>query len=132
VKYLLDTHILLWWFENNSKLSKKYSLFLEQVEKTEQSVGVSIISFWEIAKAIQNGRMKLDFSPEQWFEEIEEHPLIEVFPLTSRIILDSTRLGPTFHKDPGDQLIAATARCHELRLMTLDDRIIKSGIVAIA
>ena len=132
MKYLLDTHILLWWFEDNPQLSKKYSLLLDQVEKTGKAIGVSIISFWEIAKAIQNGRLKLDFSPEQWFEEIEEHPLIEVFPLTSRIILDSTRLGSTFHKDPGDQLIAATARCQELRLMTADDRIIKSGVVAIA
>jgi len=132
VKYLLDTHILLWWFEDSPQLSKKYSLLLDQVEKTGKSVGISIISFWEIAKAVQSGRMKLDFSPEQWFEEMEEHPLIEVFPLTSRIVLDSTRLGSTFHKDPGDQLIAATARCHELRLLTVDDRIIKSGVVAIA
>jgi PIN domain nuclease of toxin-antitoxin system len=41
-------------------------------------------------------------------------------------------LGANFPKDPVDQLIAATARCHELRLMTADERIISSGVVSIA
>ena len=134
MKYLLDTHILLWWFENHPKLPKKYSLLLDKIENAEEvtPVAVSIISFWEIAKAIEYDRLKLEFTPDQWFEDVEDHPLIEVLPLTRQIVLDSTRLGPSFHKDPGDQLIAATTRCHELRLMTVDDRIIKSGVVAIA
>ena len=51
--------------------------------------------------------------------------------LTGRIAAESTRLGSAFPNDPADQLIAATARCHGLMLLTADERIVESGVVAV-
>jgi PIN domain nuclease of toxin-antitoxin system len=65
------------------------------------------------------------------FHDLETHPQIELFALTPQIALESTRLGPKFHTDPADQIIAATARVHGLRLVTADHRIRKSGVVAV-
>jgi PIN domain nuclease of toxin-antitoxin system len=41
------------------------------------------------------------------------------------------RLGDDFHRDPADQIIVATARCHGLTLITGDDRIRKWGKVRV-
>ena len=49
--------------------------------------------------------------------------------VSARIALESVRLGDGFHQDPAGQIIVATARCHGLRLLTADDRIIKWGKV---
>lgn len=57
--------------------------------------------------------------------------MLTVMPLTARIALESTRLGARFPSDPVDQLIAATARCHALTLLTADERLIESGAVAV-
>jgi PIN domain nuclease of toxin-antitoxin system len=46
-------------------------------------------------------------------------------------VAESAQLAAGFHKDPADQLIVATARCHGLRLLTADERIRKWGKVAV-
>jgi len=62
-----------------------------------------------------------------WLEEIESE--LVVLPITARIAAESVRLGDDFPKDPAGQLIAATARCHGLTLMTADERIRRWGRV---
>jgi PIN domain nuclease of toxin-antitoxin system len=57
---------------------------------------------------------------------------VTVIPLSARIAVESTRLDARFPSDPVDQIIAATARCHALSLLTADERIIGSGIVSAA
>ncbi len=132
MKFLLDTHILLWWYLDHPKLSRHYADLLTKAEQSREELGISVMSLWEISKLVSANRILISFSLDQWFQELEEDGLFKVLPLNGRIILDSTRLGNGFHKDPADQLIAATARCHELRLMTVDERIVSSKVVAIA
>ena len=132
MNYLIDTHILLWWCLDRPQLLGPHDKILLDIESHEETVGLSIISFWEIAKLVAMKRYDLARPIDKWFDEMEQHPNLKILPLTGKIILDSTRLGPHFPKDPADQLIAATARCHGLRLMTADDRIIQSKVVAIA
>jgi PIN domain nuclease of toxin-antitoxin system len=45
MKYLLDTHIFLWYIENNEKLDKKY---LEIIQDANNKILLSTISVWEI------------------------------------------------------------------------------------
>jgi PIN domain nuclease of toxin-antitoxin system len=44
---------------------------------------------------------------------------------------ESVRLGDEFPNDPADQIIVAAARCHNLTLITADERIRKWGKVRI-
>ncbi len=132
MKVLLDTHMLLWWYENSTKIPKPYQKILDQKEAREETVGISIISLWEISTLISKNKIEVGLSLDQWFSELEEDPLIDVYPLNAAIILDASRLGSQFPKDPSDQIITATARYHELHLMTVDERIIDSKMVAIA
>ncbi len=132
MKLLLDTHIFIWWYLDHPQIPKAYLKLLSETEQRREDLGLSIISLWEIAKLVSLNKIKISFSLDQWFEEIQEDPGIQVLPLNGRIVLESARLGTSFPKDPADQLIAATARYHELRLLTLDDGILQSGVVAIA
>jgi PIN domain nuclease of toxin-antitoxin system len=128
---LLDTHIFLWWYLDHPKLSRKHRSLLANCEKKNQAICLSIISLWEIAKLISLGKFNISFSIDEWFEQILDDPLLEILPLSGRIILESTRLGKKFPRDPSDQLITATARCHSLTLVTKDERISNAKVVAI-
>jgi PIN domain nuclease of toxin-antitoxin system len=132
MRLLLDTHILIWWQLDRPELPAKYRTILETAEAKQEKFCLSVISLWEIAKLESSKRIQVLGSVDTWLEELESHSSIEILPLNSRIILESTRLGDGFHKDPADQLIAATARCHGLKLITVDERIRSSGVVAIA
>jgi PIN domain nuclease of toxin-antitoxin system len=132
VKYLLDTHIMIWWLTDDRKLSKGHAKLLERSEQSGTAVGLSAMSLWEIAKLVERGRIELTQSVDDSLEQLETSAFVSILPLTGRVALESTRLGARFHADPIDQIIVATARCQGLTLLTVDERIIESGVVAIA
>ncbi len=131
MKLLLDTHILLWWLTGEGPLQRSQVAALETAEAHDEQLGIAAITLWEIAKLCEHGRIVLSTTPDALLELIEAHTRITVVPLDGRIALESTRLGPRFHRDPADQLIAATARVHGLRLVTADERIRSSGAVTV-
>ncbi|HEY0481735.1 MAG TPA: type II toxin-antitoxin system VapC family toxin [Kofleriaceae bacterium] len=132
MKYLLDTHIMIWWLTDDRKLSKGHARLLERSEQSGTAVGLSAMSLWEIAKLVERGRIELTQSVDDSLEQLETSAFVSILPLTGRVALESTRLGARFHADPIDQIIVATARCQGLTLLTVDERIIESGVVAIA
>jgi PIN domain nuclease of toxin-antitoxin system len=93
---------------------------------------VSALFLREIAKLVERKRLELPQSLDDSLEQLEASAFVTILPLTARVAIESTRLGGRFHADPIDQIIAATARCHGLTLLTLDERIIESGVVAVA
>ena len=126
-----DTHTLVWWLTGHERLTSAQTAALRRAEARGDRIGVPAICFWEIAKLVERGRLEFEVPADQVFDEIEEHPTIRVLELSPRIALESTRLGPGFHGDPADQLIAATARVHGLKLVTSDDRIRSSRVVGV-
>ena len=130
MKLLLDTHIFLWWLRDDGPLSAQQREELERAAASGEPVGLSAISLWEIAKATERGRLELRRPIDLLFDEIEADPGLRILPLSPRVALESCRLGPTFHRDPADQILAATARVHGLRLVTSDERIHRAGVVA--
>lgn len=52
------------------------------------------------------------------------YPGIKLLPLSPEIAIESTQLPGTFHKDPADQIIVATARINNCRLLTVDAKIL--------
>ena len=132
MKYLLDTHVVIWWLTDDRKLPKSHARILERSERSGTAVGLSALSLWEIAKLVERGRLELTQSVDDSLEQLETSAFVTVLPLSARVAIESTRLGARFHSDPIDQVIAATARCHGLTLLTVDERIIESGVVAVA
>ena len=129
ISVLLDTHILIWWLLDVRRLSSPQTHILTALQEKKEAVALSAVSLREMAKLIQDGRLEVDMTLDAWLESIEFHPLITIIPLTTKIAAESVRLGDDFPRDPVDQIIVATARCHGLTLITSDDHIRRSGKV---
>jgi len=119
---LLDTHIWIWWIQGDLRLKEERINWLTKQEA--QGLGISIISCWEVAKLVENNHLQLPCPVDKWLEQALNYPGIRLLELTLPIILDSTQLPSPFHRDPADQLIVATARIHDIPLLTADSKIL--------
>jgi PIN domain nuclease of toxin-antitoxin system len=127
---VLDTHIFVWWIQQSSQLTKKQKQILQENEPN--GLGISVISCWEIAKAVELGRLELPLSLEQWFDTALAYPGIQLLDFTPQIAIESTRLPGKFHRDPADQIIVATARIFDCQLLTADGKILNYPFVKLA
>jgi PIN domain nuclease of toxin-antitoxin system len=55
-----------------------------------------------------------------WLRAAASSAQLEVLPLTVDVAIESEQLAEGFPPDPADRLIAATARVHDLTLITSD------------
>ena len=119
---VLDTHVWLWWVDGNPKLTSSYGQIIQQ--RQLEGLGVSVYSCWVIAKAVEPQRMKFDMPVEDWLTQALAYPGVRLLPLTPRIVVESIQLPGSFHRDPADQIIVATARVYDCPLVTYDDKIL--------
>jgi PIN domain nuclease of toxin-antitoxin system len=128
----LDTHTLIWWLQDEGpKLSNEQSRSLSELERDSEPAAISAITLWEIAMLRERGRLGSMKSLAELLRQVESHPLVTVIPLNGSIAAESVRWGEGFHSDPTDQIVVATARCHDLTLVTADARIRKWGKVRV-
>lgn len=118
---VLDTHIWVWWVHGDRQLPPAYHAYIQAHEP--QGLGISAISCWEVAKLVEYGRLTLPLPVLDWLDQALAYPGMRLLELTPRIAVESTQLPGTFHRDPADQLIVATARIYTCPLVTLDGRI---------
>ena len=126
---ILDTHIWIWWINNRGQLTIPQQTLIKNYQS--QGLGVSIISCWEVAKLVENGRIGFQCPVEEWLEKALVYPGVHLLELTPRIVVEATQLPGLFHRDPADQLIVATARVWNIPLFTLDEKILKYPHVTI-
>lgn len=127
---LADTHIWYRWRVVPDNLSHEQRRALQRIERKGEAVAVSAISLWELAMMASSGRVRVNLALDSWIEEMSDDPLIEILPLTAAIAATSVSL-TGLPRDPADRIIAATALCHQLTLLTSDERIREWGQVPI-
>ncbi len=120
---LLDTHIWVWWVDDNPQLTSAQRKHMEAHQGS--GLGVSVISCWEVAKLVELNRLVLRCPVAEWIEQALAYPGVRLLYLTPRIAVESTQLPGTFHRDPADQIIVATARIRGCPLLTADARILR-------
>lgn len=64
-----------------------------------------------------------------WLRAAASADIVTVLPLNVDVVLALDALPDSFHGDPADRLIVATARAHALPLATRDSRIRRSRLV---
>jgi PIN domain nuclease of toxin-antitoxin system len=119
---ILDTHIWIWWVQNESRLTSQYRNWLTQYES--EGLGISIFSSWEVAKLVEKGRLILPLPVESWLNIAASYPGVRLIDLTIPIIVQATQL-KGFHNDPADQIIVATAKVYNCLLLTADHKILR-------
>jgi len=118
VDYLLDTHTWVWAVEAPERLGRSARAALGEADHLPFLL--SAISLWELAKLVEKGRIVLTIPIEQWMARALPPEFIRVAPLSPEVAIASTRLPGELHRDPADQIIVATARCHDATLITAD------------
>lgn len=118
---LLDTHIWVWYLNESDRLTKRQRQIL--AARKAEELGVSVISCWEIAKLVELGRLELDRPVQEWVAQALMTPEIRLIELTPQIAVASSQLPGSFHRDPADQIIVATARLYDVEVFTVDRRI---------
>ncbi|MBI4872549.1 MAG: type II toxin-antitoxin system VapC family toxin [Candidatus Riflebacteria bacterium] len=128
MKSLLDTHILLWWLGDARLLSRAQHAAIQEA-RPESPLLVAGITLWEVATLHELGRIRLALPLREWLEQATAPPLVERCDLTPAIASELATFPKSFHRDPADRIIVATARVLGATLLTSDERIHKSGLV---
>ncbi|MBN1676716.1 MAG: type II toxin-antitoxin system VapC family toxin [Kiritimatiellae bacterium] len=119
MKYVLDTHVWIWWNMRPEKLSAKVRTLLATPRRYEE-VLLSAISPWEFSKLLEKGRLGVSCDPEEWIHQALDMPKLRLVPLSPTLAYRSTVLPPALHGDPADQIIIATAREENATVLTKD------------
>ena len=114
MSFLLDTHILLWFLENDSKLSNQVR---EVITNREYLIFVSAISAWEISIKQSLGKL---IAPSN-LEEALRFSNLEILAMTLAHGIKVADL-PMYHKDPFDRMLIAQALVEGLTIITVDQK----------
>lgn len=128
MKYLLDTHILIWWLEGGTKLSINQQTAINTASPLNPLL-VADITLWEIATLVDLGRLRFSLPLKEWLQRAVAPPLVSLCSITPAVAAQVASLPSSFHRDPGDRIITSTAIIHGAELITSDGKIIASGIV---
>jgi len=123
-RFLLDTHIWIWLIQADRDKLKRSALDEGQELHDERRLSVSAISVWEVANLAVAGRVTLSAPLDRWLDITMSDPAVDLLPLSPNILAEATRLPGTIHRDPADRMLVATARHHNLTLLTRDDDIL--------
>ena len=123
IKYLLDTHVVLWLADNSPLLSERAKhAFLD--DKAHNYV--SIASVWEVAIKLGNNRLQLQGGVAEFARIIESNGF-GLLTLELPHLLRYPSL-EEYHKDPFDRLLIATAICEDMTIITSDENIRKYSV----
>jgi PIN domain nuclease of toxin-antitoxin system len=124
---LLDTHVVVWLAFDESRISQTAKAAIDEARRTEQGLGISDFTLYELSTLFRKKQFSLAISPESFLSEVEKRFVI--LPITSRICIGASSLPVGYPKDPADRIIGATALIEGLKLITADREIRKSRIV---
>ena len=123
MKCLLDTHVLIWYFENSPELPHKIEVI---IDNPEVNVFISSISLWEIAIKMSLGKLNLKLTLD-YLLEITKDRDFTILQIEDKFLKGLSIL-PFIHKDPFDRLLIATALAENLTIITIDENIQKYDV----
>lgn len=124
MKYLLDTHALLWFLADDKKLSRRARQLIEN--SSHESV-FSVASLWEIAVKTGLGKLELDRPFDQMFPDELHLNQIEILDITVNSLIKLTTL-PYHHRDPFDRMIIAQGLAQGFPIISVDTEFDAYGV----
>jgi len=123
MRYLLDTHAVIWHFDDSPKLSESIK---EIIDNAENDICISSVSLWEIAIKINIGKLDVDFTLEELLIEIQDSDF-DILQIENEYLHGLSVL-PFIHKDPFDRLLISIAHAENLTVITTDENIQKYDV----
>jgi PIN domain nuclease of toxin-antitoxin system len=117
MRFLLDTHIFIWFVEGSPRLSQEARVLVEGVGNDGV---VSVASLWEITIKASLGKLELDFAPTELAQRHVRGNGFELLGIAPEH-LDVLASLPLHHRDPFDRLLIAQGIAEKMPILT-DDR----------
>ncbi len=120
MKYIIDTHILLWLIYDPDKIDTKK---LDLLKDPKNAIYVSSISFWEIALKYGLGKLELEGLNPDELPDIAKRMGIETHNIDTKSMSSIYKLPQiTNHKDPFDRLIINDCIHYGYTLVSYDSK----------
>jgi PIN domain nuclease of toxin-antitoxin system len=121
MKFILDTHLLIWagdWLESDIESSPLSHEAIELLKDRDNQFLFSAVSVWEVAIKNAQGRVEFLIEPNMFRRSLLSNEYEE-------LVVDSRHgaaVGalPSLHKDPFDRLLIAQATVEGITLLTAD------------
>ena len=123
MRLLLDSHILLWWDSDLSKLSITQRAVIED---PANQVYVSPVSAWELGIKSTVGKLKLQGS----VRDLVRRWGFAELPITMAHGERAAEL-PLLHKDPFDRMLIAQAMTEGMVLVSADSKLAEYGVAVL-
>ena len=124
---LIDTHTLLWWLADDSRLSQTAA---DAIDNPEAEVLVSAASVWEICTKHRIGKLPTAAHLVESLPLILKRLRFTSLPITLEHAQLAGRLRAQ-HKDPFDRMLAAQASLQAVPLITNDPAFAALGVAVI-
>ncbi|MDJ0609389.1 MAG: type II toxin-antitoxin system VapC family toxin [Kiloniellales bacterium] len=116
MRALLDTHVVLWWFFDDPRISEAAAALIAD---PSNELLVSSGSAWEIATKHRIGKLPEAGAPVARFAQLLRQARMRDLPITAAHALAAGAL-PGPHRDPFDRMLIAQADLERLPLVSND------------
>jgi PIN domain nuclease of toxin-antitoxin system len=127
MQLLLDTHVLVWSESLVERLGPETRALLLDPTHT---LLVSPVTALELSRLISLSRLNLRKPLADWLSAARRNLDFREVALTHAMAIKSYQLPGSFHKDPADRMLVATARELDCSLVTADELILEYPNVA--
>lgn len=115
------------WMATRRQMSQAAMEAFEALSTNGGVLCVSAMSAWEIGMLISRGRLSASKDALPWFEDFVTSGNLVVHAATPAVLIAAAYLPEPLHRDPMDRILIATAREHDLTIITRDRAILDYG-----
>lgn len=116
MKLLLDTHVLVWFMAEPTRLDERV---VNALREGRASVLISVASWWELGIKHALGRLEGAVMPQQLRESWLDLDTVQEVSIRAEHVYEAVQL-PPHHRDPFDRMIIAQARIEGATLISAD------------
>lgn len=128
LRAIADTHAVIWYLFGDGRLSAAARDFMESTAVVGDQVGLSSITLAEIVYLTERGRIRQGTLERLLNAMDSEATVLAEFPLDRQIVQVMRRVDRSQVPDLPDRIIAATALCYGVPLISRDRKIQVSDV----
>jgi PIN domain nuclease of toxin-antitoxin system len=116
VRILVDTHVFVWYIQNNERLPRS---IVSLINDGRNDILFSVVSVWEMAIKQSTGKLNMGLPYASFIEEQMKLNQMELLAIKLAHTEIVTTL-PFYHRDPFDRLLIAQAMAEDIVIVSND------------
>ncbi len=131
IRVMADTHALLWYLYNDSRLSKRAYAEMETAEQAGEQIAIASITMAEIIYLVEKGRIH-EMAFQRVISALEQsNPILVEIPFDRSIASAMLKIERAEVPDLPDRIIAATALYLGVPVLSRDHKIAASVVTTV-